>query len=126
MISESKEFLKKHLFMIEIYITYLLEILRFSSRFRQFETKNFLCRPTIVAGSILQLVAPQIFFHFYGPATLLEIELLHSYFPRILIIISRKVPFLRTPLSDCFYKLQYLIFYCLLHGYNLCTVDIVL
>ena len=38
--------------MIEIYITCLLQILIFSSRFRRFEMKNVLRRPTIVADNI--------------------------------------------------------------------------
>ena len=38
--------------MIEIYITCLLQILSFSSRFRQFEMENFLRRPTMVADNI--------------------------------------------------------------------------
>ena len=51
---------------MEIYITSLEQILSFSSRFRRFEMKNFLRRPTMVANNITQLVVPQIFFHFYG------------------------------------------------------------
>ena len=50
--SEYKEFLNKHLLMMEIYITYHLQILSFSSRFRQFEMKNFLRRSTILADNI--------------------------------------------------------------------------
>ena len=37
---------------MEIYITSLSQILSFSSRFAQFEMKNFLRRPTMVAGNI--------------------------------------------------------------------------
>ena len=37
---------------MEIYITYHLQILSFSSRFRQFEMKNFLRRSTILADNI--------------------------------------------------------------------------
>ena len=47
--SDSKEFFNKHLFLMEIYITYLLQILCFSSRFRRFEMQNFLRPPTMVA-----------------------------------------------------------------------------
>ena len=50
--SESKEFLNKHLLMMEIYITYHLQILSFSSRFRRFEMKHFIRRPTMVADNI--------------------------------------------------------------------------
>ena len=39
-------------FLMEIYITSLQQILSFSSRFRQFEMKNFLRRPTMVADNI--------------------------------------------------------------------------
>ena len=38
--------------MIEIYITCLLQILSFSSRFKQFEMKNFLRRPTMAGDNI--------------------------------------------------------------------------
>ena len=38
--------------MMEIYITYLLQILSFSSRFRRFEMKNFLRWLTMVADNI--------------------------------------------------------------------------
>ena len=38
--------------MIEIYITYHLQTLRFSGRFRRFEMKNVLTRPTMVADTI--------------------------------------------------------------------------
>ena len=37
---------------MEIYITCLLQILSFSSRFRRFEMKNFLRWPTMVADNI--------------------------------------------------------------------------
>ena len=37
---------------MEIYITYHLQILSFSSRFRRFEMKNFIRRPTMVANNI--------------------------------------------------------------------------
>ena len=54
---------------MEIYITYLLQILSFSSRYRRFEMKNLLRQPTMVADNISRLVAPrQTSFHFYGPA----------------------------------------------------------
>ena len=47
---------------MKIYITHLLQILNFSSPFRRFEIKNFLCRPTMVAGNISNLVAlPELF-----------------------------------------------------------------
>ena len=49
--------------MMEIYVTYLLQILSFSSLFRRFEMKSFLRRPAIVANNISQLVvSPRIFF----------------------------------------------------------------
>ena len=48
--------------MTEIYITCLLQILTFSSRFKECEMKNFLRRPTMVANNISLLVAPRIFF----------------------------------------------------------------
>ena len=35
---------------MEIYITYLLQILTFSSLFRRFEIKNILRRPTMVGS----------------------------------------------------------------------------
>ena len=47
---------------MEIYITYLLKILSFSSPFRRYEMKNFLYRPTMVADHISYLVAPPEFF----------------------------------------------------------------
>ena len=48
---------------MEIYITCLLQILSSSSRFRRFEMKNFLHRPTIMADNISWLVAaPQNLF----------------------------------------------------------------
>ena len=51
---------------MKIYITHLLQILNFSSTFRQSEIKNSLCRPAMVADNISNLVAPpQNFFHFY-------------------------------------------------------------
>ena len=65
--SDSKEFLNKHQFIIEIYITYLLQILSFFSRFTRFEMQNFLRRSTMVDDNISQFVAPPEFFHFYGP-----------------------------------------------------------
>ena len=43
---------------MEIYITCLLQILCFSSRFRQFEMKNILHQPTMVADNITELSAP--------------------------------------------------------------------
>ena len=52
--------------MMDVYIACLLQILSFSSRFRQLEMKNFLLRLTMVAG------IPQEFqnlFDFYGPAS---------------------------------------------------------
>ena len=64
--------------MTEIYITCLLQILSFSSRFRRFEMKNFLQQPTMVAiiYIIINLPSPhdRIFFiptgllylHLYG------------------------------------------------------------
>ena len=53
---------------MEIYITYLLKILSFSSPFRRYEMKKFLYRPTMVADHISYLVAPpQNFFQFCGP-----------------------------------------------------------
>ena len=53
--------------MTEIYITCLLQILTFSSRFKECEMKNFLRRPTMVADNISLLVASKNFLHFYGP-----------------------------------------------------------
>ena len=47
--TDSKYFLYEHQSMKEIYITCFLQILNFSSRFRQFEMKNFLRRPTMAA-----------------------------------------------------------------------------
>ena len=44
--------------LMEIYIIFLLQILRFSSRFRGFELKNFLCRPFMVTANITWLVVP--------------------------------------------------------------------
>ena len=38
--------------MLEIYITCLLQILSFSSRFRRVEMKNFLRRPTMMTEII--------------------------------------------------------------------------
>ena len=38
--------------MMEIYVTYLLQILSFSSRFRRFEMKKFRRRPTMVADNV--------------------------------------------------------------------------
>ena len=56
--------------MTEIYITFLQWILSLSSRFRRFEMKNFLRRPTMVAGNISGLVAPpRIFFISTGLST---------------------------------------------------------
>ena len=49
---------------MKIYITHLLKILNFSSPFRRFEIKPFLCRPTMVAANISNLVAPLEFFSF--------------------------------------------------------------
>ena len=53
---------------MKIYITHLLQILNFSSPIRRFKIKNSLRRPTMVANNISDLVPPQNFFHFYGPA----------------------------------------------------------
>ena len=50
--------------MIEIYITCLLQILSFSSRFRRFKMKNFLRRPSMVADNITWLIVPSEFFSF--------------------------------------------------------------
>ena len=47
---------------MEIYITYLLQILIFSSRFGGFELKIFLGRSTMVADNISWFVAPPIIF----------------------------------------------------------------
>ena len=44
--------------MIEIYISYLQQLLSFSSHFRRLEKKKFLCRPTMVADNISLFVAP--------------------------------------------------------------------
>ena len=52
------QFFNKHLFMMEIYITRLLQIWSFPRPFRRFEIKNFHRRPTIVADNISLLVAP--------------------------------------------------------------------
>ena len=49
---------------MEIYITYLLQILSFSSRFRRFEMKHFLRLPVMVADNISWLVVPPEFFSF--------------------------------------------------------------
>ena len=59
---------------MEIYITRLLQVLSFSRPFRRFEMKNFLRRPTMVADNISLSVAPQNFFHFYGPVSYQEIK----------------------------------------------------
>ena len=50
--------------MMEIYITCLLQILSFSSRFIRFEIKNFLRQPTMVADNNSWLVASPEFFSF--------------------------------------------------------------
>ena len=50
--------------MMEIYSTCLLEILGFSSRFRRFEMKSFLRRPT---KNLFVIGTPQNFFYFYRP-----------------------------------------------------------
>ena len=50
--------INNHLFMMEIYITCLLQTLHFSSCLRQFEVKNILRRLTMVADNISWLVAP--------------------------------------------------------------------
>ena len=57
---------------MEIYITYLLQILCFSSRFRRFEMQNFLRPPTMVAYNSPP-PSPHKFFHFYGPETYLQL-----------------------------------------------------
>ena len=51
---------------MEIYITCLIQILSFSSHFRQFKMKTFLCRPTMVAKNTPSLVAPRNFANFTG------------------------------------------------------------
>ena len=53
-----KEFLNRHLFMMETYITCLLQMLSFSSRCRRLEMENLFRRPTIVAHNISQLLPP--------------------------------------------------------------------
>ena len=53
---------------MEIYITCLLQILSFSSRFRRFEMKNFLQQPTMVAIIYIIISPPphtQNFFHLH-------------------------------------------------------------
>ena len=63
-----------------IYINHLLQTLSFSSSFRRFEKEKFLCRPTMVADNISKLVAPQNFFHFYGPVYIyIFIYIIHIY-----------------------------------------------
>ena len=47
---------------MKIYITHFLQKLNFSSPFRQFEIKNSLPRPTMVADNISNLVTPQELF----------------------------------------------------------------
>ena len=47
---------------MEIYITYLLQILSFSSRFGRFEMKNFLCPQTMVAANISDSPPPPGYF----------------------------------------------------------------
>ena len=56
--------------MIEIYITYFLQILSFSSPFRRFEMRNFLRRP---------LVGLQNFFHFYRSEQYQGLDTLHEF-----------------------------------------------
>ena len=66
--SESKEFLNKHLLMMEIYITYHLQILSFSSRFRRFWNEKFSSSANHSGRQYLIIRSPpQNFFHFYGP-----------------------------------------------------------
>ena len=55
-----KEFLNRHLFMMETYITCLLQMLSFSSRCRRLEMENLFRRPTIVAYNISQLLIPPL------------------------------------------------------------------
>ena len=58
---------------MKIYITHLLQILNFSSTFRQSEIKNSLCRPAMVADNISNLVAPpRIFFISTGLVTIIK------------------------------------------------------
>ena len=46
--------------MMEIYITYLLQILSFCSRFRRFEMKNFLRWLTMVANNISLFISTDL------------------------------------------------------------------
>ena len=55
-------FLINSYLLMEIYMTSLLQILSFSSRFRGFELKNFLCWPFMVTANIIWLVVPPNFF----------------------------------------------------------------
>ena len=43
---------------MEIYVSYLQQILSFPSHFRWLEMKNFLCQPTMVADNISLFVPP--------------------------------------------------------------------
>ena len=43
---------------MEIYVSYLQQILRFSSHLRWLEMKNFLCQATMAADNISLFVAP--------------------------------------------------------------------
>ena len=92
---------------MEIYITCLLQILSFFSRFRRFEMKNFLCQPTMMADNISQLGAPKNFFYFYGPTYYVKdcakIVQIQSFFWSE----SGKCKTKKTPYLDTFHTVKY-------------------
>ena len=74
---------------MEIYITYLLQMLSFPSRFKQFEMKNVVRRPTMGPTTfMIRSPPPQNFFHFSGPDMVQFLLLLHAKQLYVLCIVE--------------------------------------
>ena len=99
---------------MDIYITCLLQILNFPSRFRRFEMKHFLRRPIMVVESTSWLVAPQNFFHFYGLVKYSQSDLLRFISENMVNIRQHKAPNIPKKKENCTFRIIYEILCVLL------------
>ena len=90
--------------MRKVYNICLLQILSFSTRFRQFEMIIFLRWPTMVAFIIVSPPLPQKFFHFYGPVTFKKFRSSHRRCSiKKLLLRSQKID-RKAPLSESLFN----------------------